>query len=901
MAGFINKSESDIIEHRQEYLNNLDLEIQINKIVEDAVKLTRSGQPNPITTLADTRSITEKLADFEKIKVQLIADLKPITDPQFASMLVQSIIQSPLNVDNRLLIFTAQRIDDIVAQLKKIYKYGIKGDITDASTFVNFIHQMYSDKNNITLNVKQFINRIGATTPNSLSEKSMYIHNTLRRFISGIKESIKIMSNITNLVDQIIVGGTSPDIDDYFNESVNISGKIYEYFFKIMHIFPKDSNIIRKIEEATLTFRGHTPQIIDIDNKIILYLNYINHNIPNIEAIFPLQVNLDRIVARLNNLLQELNDKFLSNGRRQIQYDFDNQIPTYKDFYDNLESILSMISSGDSFSVIDSVVKDYDEIVNFLLGYNAPAPPGYHTPANFTNDMPLDAWTEFDNLEGMYQLLHQFHGLNPPAGPPAPVVPAGAPGPPGPPAPPAPPGGAIPIPIAIPVPPAPAPVPAPAPPPAPAPALPPIAPQPRGRPARGRPPRGPAPIAPAPALGVPPVAPAPAPVPAPPVPPVPRGRPPRGAPPPAPIPAGVNPLPPQAVGRLPPNLGLSVAPASQLGQMIGGPAYTLIPLAQGNPIPNQYAPMPLFAINALAPAGGARAMTPVQRQLLVGLDQTINTSVPLIQQEIQTAQNGALPYAQRFNAYNAYVRRYNALITALQRRKVVRGYGLEHDIDGTGFFNKIGNIFKSTVNTVADTAKTITGGGLILDEQSTKRPRGRPRNELTKEESFYKLIDHNTGIDPSPKYIKFGKYYVNNHLLNDNILSLRTSKGTQIPKMTSYKMSTGFGVVIQKIIKGSSPSYEELNSLTDEEKQYLYKVSKSSNILDKIAIPTPSKAVEEKEIHRFNVLKGEIMAGNDNKDVIKEFKVLALKLSRNNILPKSKISEILEDLLQMGY
>ena len=43
------------------------------------------------------------------------------------------------------------------------------------------------------------------------------------------------------------------------------------------------------------------------------------------------------------------------------------------------------------------------------------------------------------------------------------------------------------------------------------------------------------------------------------------------------------------------------------------------------------------------------------------------------------------------------------------------------------------------------------------------------------------------------------------------------------------------------------------------------------------------------------------MAGNDSKDVIKEFKVLAFKLSRNNIIPRRQINEVLEDLLAMGY
>jgi hypothetical protein len=43
------------------------------------------------------------------------------------------------------------------------------------------------------------------------------------------------------------------------------------------------------------------------------------------------------------------------------------------------------------------------------------------------------------------------------------------------------------------------------------------------------------------------------------------------------------------------------------------------------------------------------------------------------------------------------------------------------------------------------------------------------------------------------------------------------------------------------------------------------------------------------------------MSGNDNKDLIKKFKILILKLKRNGVLPKGQVDDIIEELLQMGY
>jgi len=58
---------------------------------------------------------------------------------------------------------------------------------------------------------------------------------------------------------------------------------------------------------------------------------------------------------------------------------------------------------------------------------------------------------------------------------------------------------------------------------------------------------------------------------------------------------------------------------------------------------------------------------------------------------------------------------------------------------------------------------------------------------------------------------------------------------------------------------------------------------------------------EQQDNHRFEVLKGEINAGNDNKEMIKEFKLLLLKFIHKNKLPRRQAQEILIDLVALGY
>ena len=43
------------------------------------------------------------------------------------------------------------------------------------------------------------------------------------------------------------------------------------------------------------------------------------------------------------------------------------------------------------------------------------------------------------------------------------------------------------------------------------------------------------------------------------------------------------------------------------------------------------------------------------------------------------------------------------------------------------------------------------------------------------------------------------------------------------------------------------------------------------------------------------------MAGNDSKELIKKFKLHLMKLYKMGSLPKREVSEVMEELLQLGY
>lgn len=206
-----------------------------------------------------------------------------------------------------------------------------------------------------------------------------------------------------------------------------------------------------------------------------------------------------------------------------------------------------------------------------------------------------------------------------------------------------------------------------------------------------------------------------------------------------------------------------------------------------------------------------------------------------------------------------------------------------------------------------ETVRDIQRRSVSLDRQpgvgvGFKKRRGRPKGSGVGPKPFMDKIDEDKGIKPVKKYHPFGKYYVNSHKLNHgNVLSIKSKSGTNVREYPSRTVSHHLGSVIKTIIGGGVPSWNDMEKLSEDEKDYLYKVSKRAEFADKISIPTPSKDKIEKDIHEFEVCKGEIMAGNDSKELIKKFKLLIIKLSKNGTIPKREASEVMTELLELGY
>jgi nitrogen regulatory protein PII len=178
--------------------------------------------------------------------------------------------------------------------------------------------------------------------------------------------------------------------------------------------------------------------------------------------------------------------------------------------------------------------------------------------------------------------------------------------------------------------------------------------------------------------------------------------------------------------------------------------------------------------------------------------------------------------------------------------------------------------------------------------------RGRPKGSgIVK--PLKERIDHTQGIKQGATHVPFGKYILNKNKLDSDLVYFKHVKGYGVKGYPVTKVSNKLGSVLRTIIGGGVPKFEDLNGLSESEKEYLHKVATKVGIMDKLTIPTPSKDKQEQDIHQFEVMKGELLSGNDSPEMIKKFKLLLLRLSRNGTIPKRETTELMEDLIQLGY
>jgi hypothetical protein len=166
-----------------------------------------------------------------------------------------------------------------------------------------------------------------------------------------------------------------------------------------------------------------------------------------------------------------------------------------------------------------------------------------------------------------------------------------------------------------------------------------------------------------------------------------------------------------------------------------------------------------------------------------------------------------------------------------------------------------------------------------------------------------KDIDWKSGVSvPNvARYVPFGRFVINKRRLGEGIISIRTPCGACLNDIKSERVSPNILSVVRTILGGGSPTFEDIERMSDDERNYIHRLASRASLTDRLSIPAPDKKKDEQDINQFEIMKGQIMAGNDSHKLHKDFKLLVMKLMDKKLLPKRQATDILFKMATLGY
>lgn len=135
-------------------------------------------------------------------------------------------------------------------------------------------------------------------------------------------------------------------------------------------------------------------------------------------------------------------------------------------------------------------------------------------------------------------------------------------------------------------------------------------------------------------------------------------------------------------------------------------------------------------------------------------------------------------------------------------------------------------------------------------------------------------------------YIPFGRLILNKKFLNENKLLVKhPNTHAPVPKIRQTKISDNLKAYLLELIDTGKINFELQKELQNDEQKILETLFYVSKIGDHIGgFRYVSKELND-YIHRFNILKGSLLAGNSN-DEIKNEMVNIIHLLNNPVINK---------------
>jgi hypothetical protein len=156
-----------------------------------------------------------------------------------------------------------------------------------------------------------------------------------------------------------------------------------------------------------------------------------------------------------------------------------------------------------------------------------------------------------------------------------------------------------------------------------------------------------------------------------------------------------------------------------------------------------------------------------------------------------------------------------------------------------------------------------------------------------------RIIGYGIAADPDVRYSQFGCYLLHKPSLEKNIINIKFPSLASHPKIPQRVASEELVTFIKKVLEEGQMNAPLYAALSESDKEYFDNLAHMCKVGGKLGI---SVKKDNEDMKRFEIVRGEILAGNDAPQLIKELKHLTLKLIADGKIPKRSAHDLLYEI-----
>jgi hypothetical protein len=223
-------------------------------------------------------------------------------------------------------------------------------------------------------------------------------------------------------------------------------------------------------------------------------------------------------------------------------------------------------------------------------------------------------------------------------------------------------------------------------------------------------------------------------------------------------------------------------------------------------------------------------------------------------------------------------------------------------IRGVGFFDKlkqprgIGSI--DPVSGLTRTGEMITKGrgNMKITIEHEGKEKEHHGGELGFKHTRVK-VGKGISVKETPSYKHFGKYVIHmGHLLDKNVANFKYPSLGSIPSIKPLTISEDYKEFLIDTLENQKPNERLFTKLPNEEQRHFEKVVSGAGLIDTFKLKRNQGNTEKEEANRFNLLRGEVLAGNNNEKLMKELRGLILRFMSDGRIQQKEGTTMLVEL-----